>query len=262
MAYKIVISNQKGGVAKTTTAVNIADAFRYMNYRVLLLDLDPQCNSTSVFLKEAPEKDMLDVFLKKSPISECIYHTKSCDIVAGSEALFDSEDLFIRAAGGTKIVKNALKEVDDQYDFVIMDTPPNCGAYMRNGLFAADGILTPVQAKTFALNGLSKFIDTVKLLKDDGNENLAILGILLTMYDKRHKQDRDVIKQLPAIGEQLGIRIFNSYIRVNQSIENAISNSESLFTSNGNSNGANDYADLALEILDIIEKKEALNGCA
>lgn len=257
MSYKIVIANQKGGVAKTTTAVNIADALKYMGYKVLLLDLDPQCNSTSVFIGGAAAEDdktILDVFLKKEKLSDCIKETEFGDLVPGSRALADSEDTYMRAAGGLKIVKNALKEVNDIYDFVIMDTPPNCGAFMRNALFAADGIITPLQAKRFALDGLTDFLDTVELLKDDGNENLEILGLLLTMFDQRNKQDKEVLKALPEVGHQLGINVFKKPVRVNQAIENAIADSKSLFRTNSGSNGANDYAYVVCEILEIIDK--------
>ncbi len=257
MAYKIVVANQKGGVAKTTTAVNIADALMYMKYKVLLLDLDPQCNSTSVFIGRAPaegDKTILNVFQKKDNISDCIKHTDFGDVVCGSRELANSEDTFMRAAGGLKIVKNAIKKIEDVYDFVIMDTPPNVGAFMRNALFAADGIITPLQAKRFALDGLSDFLDTVELLKDDGNENLEILGILLTMYDQRNKQDREVYEALPEVGASLNINVFKTAIRTCQDIENAIADSKSLFKTKSNSNGANDYADLVCEILEKIKR--------
>ena len=219
MAYKIVIANQKGGVAKTTTAVNMADALMYMNYRVLLIDLDPQCNSTSVFIGDSSldgKKTILDVFQKKANIKECIYKTDFGNIVCGSRALSDSEDTYMRAAGGLKIIKNAIKKVEEEFDFIIMDTPPNVDAYMRNALFAANGIVTPIQAKRFALDGLSDFLDTIELLKGDGNEELEILGILLTMYDQRNKQDREVKEALPSVGKQLNINIFKTAIRICQ----------------------------------------------
>ncbi len=255
MAYKIVVANQKGGVAKTTTAVNIADALMYMNNRVLLIDLDPQSNSTSVFTagEVINENNVVDVVLERNSIEECILHTEFGDIVPSNRELSDWDSKLIQAPGGTKRIKKAVKMIEDNYDYIIMDTPPNVGAFMRNALFAADGIITPLQAKRFALDGLSDFLDTVSALKEDGNENLDILGVLLTMYDQRNKQDREVKEALPAIGENLNIRIFDTKIRVCQDIENAIANSKSLFRTKPNSNGANDYADLILEVLKIIE---------
>ena len=259
MAYKIVIANQKGGVAKTTTAVNIADALIYMNYKVLLIDLDPQSNSTSVFKGDATGnegKTVLDVVLEKEKIKNCIEHTDFGDRVCGSRDLSNWDGQLITAPGGTKRIKKALKTIDKDYDFIIMDTPPNVGAFMRNALFAADGIVTPLQAKRFALDGLSDFLDTVSELKEDGNEDLQILGVLLTMYDQRNKQDREVIEALPDIGKQLNINVFRTVIRTCQDIENAIAESKSLFRTKESSNGANDYADLVIEILDLIKKGE------
>lgn len=257
MSYKIVVANQKGGVAKTTTAVNLADALMFMKYKVLLIDLDPQSNATSVF-KGDNEKDgkntVLDVVLEKKSIKECIQHTDFGDIVVGDRDLANWDGQLISAPGGTKRIKKAIKDVDDIYDFVIMDTPPNLNASMRNALFAADGIIAPLQAKRFALDGLSDFLDTIEELKSDGNEDLQILGVLLTMYDQRNRQDREVLSALPSIGESLGINIFKTVIRTCQDIENALSESKSLFRTKGSSNGANDYADLVIEILDMIKE--------
>ena len=256
MAYKIVVANQKGGVAKTTTAVNMADALMYMGYRVLLIDLDPQCNSTAVFKGSdtVDKNSALDVILEKKKMEDCIEHTDFGDIVCGSKELATWEGQLLTAPGGTKRIRKAVRDIEGQYDFIIMDTPPNVGAFMRNALFAADGIVTPLQAKRFALDGLSDFLDTVEELKEDGNESLKILGVLLTMYDKRNKQDREVIEALPDVGKSLQIHIFNTAIRICQDIENAISASQSLFRTKSHSNGANDYADFIGELLDIIKE--------
>ena len=254
MAYKIVVASQKGGVAKTTTAVNLADGLMYMNYRVLLIDLDPQCNSTSVFIGNdaTDENSASDFILERKKISECISHTDFGDIVCGSKDLASWEGQLLTVPGGTKRVKKALREIEELYDYIIMDTPPNVGAFMRSALFAANGIVTPLQAKRFALDGLSDFIDTVEELRYDGNENLEILGILLTMYDKRNRQDREVIEALPEVADSLNIHVFSTPIRICQDIENSISASKSLFRTKSSSNGANDYADFIGELLDMI----------
>jgi chromosome partitioning protein len=230
----------------------------YMGYRVLLVDLDPQSNSTSVFTAGEPagENTVLDVVLEKKDIKECILHTQFGDIVPGCRELASWDGQLIQAPGGTKRIRKAFKGIGQDYDFILMDTPPNVGAFMRNALFAADGIITPIQAKRFALDGLSDFLDTVVELQEDGNENLKILGVLLTVYDRRNRQDREVMAALPSVGEQLGIRVFKSVIRICQDIENAISDSKSIFRTRGNSNGANDYADLAIELLERIREME------
>lgn len=256
MAYKIVIANQKGGVAKTTTVINLADALMYMKNRVLVIDLDPQSNTTSVFAngEEITENTILDVILEEKGIEECILHTDFGDIVPGSKALGEWDGQLITKPGGTKRVKKALKQIEDEYDYIIMDTPPNVGAFMRSALFAADGIITPLQAKKFALDGLSSFIDTVKALKEDGNENLTFLGVLLTMFDKRNSQDREVKEALPKIGEALDINVFKTPIRICQDIEKCLADCKSLYRTKGNSNGAYDYAALVMEILEILGK--------
>lgn len=256
MATKIAITNAKGGVAKSTTAINIADALMYIGYRVLFIDMDPQANSTSVYeglMEKADDrKTLLDVMEKKSPTAECIEHTDFGDIIPGDPELAEQDAVYQTKIGGTKILKKALREIDDDYDFVIMDTPPNLGAYMRNAIYAADGCICPVLPKKFAIDGLSRLLDTIDDIKEDGNENLRIYGILLTIYDKRNAQDRALKEQLPAFGEELGFHVFETPIRTCQDVEKAISDCKSLFRTKGNSNGAIDYANVVKELLEEI----------
>ncbi|MGO5337917.1 ParA family protein [Bilifractor sp. LCP19S3_H10] len=256
MATKIAITNAKGGVGKTTTALNIADALMYIGYKVLFIDLDPQANSTSVYegsISRRPgEKTLLNVMEKKNSLSECIEHTAFGDIVPGDPKLADQDAVYTTKIGGTNIVKNALKEVDGLYDFVVMDTPPNIGAYMRNAIYAADGCICPVLPKKFAIDGLNQLLDTIKSIKDDGNQNLKIYGILLTIYDKRNSQDRALKEQLPVFGKELGFHVFKTPIRTCQDVEKALAECKSLFRTKGNSNGAMDYAALVQELLEVL----------
>lgn len=257
MAIKIAVTNAKGGVAKSTTAINIADALMYIGYKVLFIDLDPQANSTSVYrgtiTREAKEKTLFDLFEGKSKIKSCIQHTEFGDIVAGDARLSTLDSVYLTKVGGVKILKKALKDIENDYDFIIMDTPPNVGSFMRNAIYSATGVIVPVTPKKFAMDGLNTLIDTVNEIKEDGNENLKIYGIVLTMYDKRYAQDREILKELPALGEALAIHIFKKPIRLSQKIETSLSECKSLFRTAGSSNGANDYVELVKELLSKIE---------
>ncbi len=259
MAYKIVLSNKKGGVAKTTTAINIADALIFMGNRVLFLDLDSQCNSTSVFVGDSEletDKTVLNIFKKTASIKDCINHTPFGDIVCASKELENIQDELMRIPGGLKIIKKALAEVEDAYDYIIMDTPGDIGSFTRNALFAANGVIAPVEATKFALDGLADFIEIVEALREDGNESLDILGVLLTQFDIRNAQDREVRRALPDICDAIGVNFFKTNIRKNQDVEKAISSCVSLFRTYPNSNGANDYADLVSEIIEQINSQK------
>ena len=208
MSYKIVVANQKGGVAKTTTAVNLADALMFMKYKVLLIDLDPQSNATSVFRRENEKYEkntVLDVILEKKSIKECIHNTDFGDIVVGDRDLANWDGQLISAPGGTKRIKKAIKDVDNIYDFVIMDTPPNLNASMRNALFAADGIIAPLQAKRFALDGLSDFLDTIDELKSIIKRTSKVLDMKIT--DEAAEELAKRSRKTPRIANRLFKRV-------------------------------------------------------
>lgn len=253
MAIKIAITNAKGGVAKTTTAINIADALTFMGYKVLFIDMDPQGNSSSVYtgtlVREDTEKTLKDIFEKKEDVRNCITHTKMGDIILTDKSLAEQDTVYQVQIGGTKILKKALAPVENDYDFMIMDTPPSVGAFMQNALIAADGCVCPINPKKFAVDGLYLLLDKIEQIKENENPDLKIYGIVLTMYDQRNAQDKGIYQQLPDLGEEIGFHVFNTPIRTCQDIEKAIANSESLFRERGNSNGAKDYANLVGEIL-------------
>lgn len=262
MATKIAITNAKGGVAKTTTALNIADALMYIGYKVLFVDLDPQSNSTSVYegstTRSDDEKTLFDLFTdfttnnRINSIRDYIRNTDFGDIVPGDYRLADMDGAIITKPKGTKVIKDALKSVEDDYDFVIMDTPPNVGAYMRNAIRAADGCICPVLPKKFAIDGLGQLLNTIDDIRDDGNENLKVYGIVLTIYDQRNAQDKAIKEELPSLGTNFGFKVFETSIRTCQDVEKALAECKSLFRTRGNSNGAVDYANLVKEILEVI----------
>lgn len=258
---KIAVTNAKGGVAKTTTAINLADGLMHIGYNVLFIDLDPQANSTSIYTKNTErEPDDLTLFdlmrgclaQERLNIDAYIKSTEFGDIILGDRRLRTIDSEIISTIGGNKIIYRILKQIDGMYDYVIMDTPPNIGAFMRNALYAADGCICPVLPKKFAMDGLKDLIDTINMIKYDGNENLDIYGILLTVYDKRNSQDKMVKQMLPEIGKELRIRVFDTVIRTSQNVEKSLSRCQKLFDYYSQSAGASDYANFIKELLDII----------
>ena len=148
-------------------------------------------------------------------------------------------------------MKKALKEVEEQYDYIIMDTPPNLGVFMLNALTAANGVIIPIKAEKYAIDGLGKLNETIQEVIDNTNENLEIYGILLTAFDTRNKLDRNIKDQLEDYGEASDTKIFKP-IRVNQTIKDAQAESVSLFEKDSTCNGAVDYANLVKELFEIV----------
>ena len=256
MAVRISITNAKGGVAKTSTAINVADALMYMGYRVLFIDLDPQMNSSSVYVKDMDEVqyDLLDL-IKGKDIHSCITKTDFGEIIVGNEDLDDEEDKYYqRCRKNLYWLDEKLKDVDEEFHFIVFDTPPNVGTWMRSALFATNGVVVPFNAKAFAVSGLTRLLGKIDKIREESNPKLKVLGVCLTMYDKRNKQDKDIAWALPELGRTLGFHAFATAVATCQDIENAIANKQSLFRMKGNSNGAVDYVRLTHEILREVEE--------
>lgn len=252
MAIKIAITNAKGGVGKTTTAVCLADALMYVGYDVLFLDLDPQMNSSKVYTGEndISEAKTLKNLIKGDNVNNCITKTDFGDIILGDQSLADEEDtIYQMARKNLGKLRKSLEKIEDNYDFIMIDTPPNVGTWMRSALYAADGIVIPFNAKTFAVDGLGWLLETIDKIKESGNPNLKIYGGVLTFYDRRNRQDREIAKALPALGKALKFHTFSTHINTCQDIENTIAEGVSLFRSKGNSTGAVDYVHLLHELL-------------
>lgn len=258
MAKKIVICNNKGGVAKTTTAINIADALIFMGGRVLFIDMDPQMNSSSVFAGEydlTGAATVRDLLKGNVDINECIMQTEFGDIVLGDKLLENEEDEVYQAARKNPYrLKEALSKIEDDYDFIVCDTPPNIGTMLRNALFAADGLVIPFNAKTFAVDGLGNLLKNIDKIRKEGNKDLKIYGVVLTMYDRRNNQDKKIALALPSLGEAMGFHAFHTCISICQDVENVIADGKSLFKAKGNSAGAVDYVHLAQELLEEVVK--------
>ncbi len=259
MSIKIAIANQKGGVGKTTSAVNIADALRHLKYKVLFLDLDPQHNATNTYgAKIEDTASIVDVLKKDCEIKEAIQTVPLGDIITGDSLLAQEESYFNTQKAREHILKKILKDAEDDYDFIIMDTPPNLGIYMINALTAADGVIIPIKAEQYAIDGLSLLIDTINEVIDVLNEDLKIYGVALNVYDTRNSLDKDVMNVLPEVGAQKGFSVFKTPIRINQDVKKVQSLrgenvDRSLFDNYPSSNAAIDYVNLTKEILEVIK---------
>ena len=250
-AKKIAIANQKGGVGKSTTAINIADALKRCGYDVLFVDLDPQCNSTNSFHAQIEGANTLyDVMNGEVSIEDAIQHTDIGDVLAGDPLLSGEESKFMSKPGAYSIIKRNIKKVQDKYDFVIYDTPPNLGIYMLNALVAADGVIIPIKAEKYAIDGLSQLIKSINEVVETENEDLKIYGVLMTAYDKRNALDKDMWAQLPKVGEQVGFKVFKTPVRICQTIKVAQAEDVSLYDKDSSCTGALDYVDVIKELLE------------
>ena len=252
----ITIVNQKGGVGKTTTAINIADVLSHQkrNNRVLLIDIDPQHSATITYRAQIedtvtiydilqPDKD------KSSPIKEAIQHTEQGDIIAGDLLLRKLETELLQAPGSDMYLRRKLKDIADDYDYVIIDTPPNPGKYTVISLAAADACIIPMMPSRYAVNGIKQILDTIDTVRDYYNSDLINLGVLIVRYDARKKIDRQIAEQLPEYGKNSGFNVFNTKIRISQEVETSQSHDESLIDNYPKSYAALDYTDCVKEII-------------
>lgn len=253
MAIRIAVSNQKGGVGKTTTGINIADAFTHCGYRVLYMDGDPQCNASSTYgAKIEDEYTLYDLLEKKCKVEEAIQHTHMGDIIAGDPKLAELEYKLMTSIKGYASFDDIIKKIESAYDFVIMETPPSLGIYMIAALTAATGVIIPIKAEKYAIDGLKLLINTINDVIENSNPDLRIFGILLTAYDKRNNLDKDLWKELPSIGEEIGMRVFKNPIRICQAVKEAQKWDTSLFEEYPTSTAASDYSSVVRELLEVI----------
>lgn len=249
----IAIANQKGGVGKTTTALNVADALMHSGFSVLFIDVDPQTNSTSSYKAQIEDTyTVYDVFKKECSVDEAVQHTDFGDIIAGDPELSSIELTLQSSLGGYNILRNALSKSKGNYDYCIIDTPPNLGIYMLNALIASDYVLIPVRAEKYAIDGLTKLIQTINDVKGEPNANpdLQIAGVLLTSFDKRNGLDNKIWNELKTIESDGVFHVFPTPIRVCQDVKNAQDALQSLYEVYPNCNAAYDYAILTKELIE------------
>jgi len=246
----IAIANQKGGVGKTTTAINLSAALAMRQRRTLLIDLDPQGNTTmSYFDTQAIQRSMFDVMSEGVPLPDVVIPTKVeyLSLAPARISLAKLESKLVGEIDGHFRLKDRLEVVQDRYDFVIIDTPPALGLITVNALVAATHLLVPIQSSYFALEGTDDLLETVDRIRARPNPDLKLLGAVITLHDKRTTLARDVHR---AIRDVFGERVFETTISRSIRLEESPAHRESVFTFAPQSSGAYEYYKLCEEVLE------------
>ena len=260
MGKVIAIVNQKGGVGKTTTAVNLSASLGVLEKKVLLVDADPQANATSALgieLNDTQEKKTIyEVIENNIEIANSILSTNSpnLDIIPSTIDLVGVEIELVNLPERDKMLNNQINKIKDDYDFIIIDCPPSLGLITLNCLCSADSVLIPIQCEYFALEGLGKLMNTIRKIQNFQNHTLSIEGLLLTMYDSRLRLSNNVIEEVKMHFEDM---VFDTIIQRNVRLSEATGFGKSIIKYDANCRGAINYLNLAKEF---IEKNKLISN--
>ncbi|MGN1458499.1 MAG: ParA family protein [Acutalibacteraceae bacterium] len=250
MSIKIGIANRKGGIGKSSTALALAAGLKKRGYKILMIDTDPQRNTTNVYkAKTEGVATLYDIIFAGYKSSECIQHTEYGDIIASDENLQNADTQIKPSPGMYKYIRNAVKEVEDDYDFIIYDTQPYSGILLGNVLMSCQYIITPCTCDAFGIQGIMDFYDTIKEYQED-NEKLSILGLLIIKYKGRQNLTKDIEDNLlPEYAKQMNTKVFKTRIRESVKCQEAQTMRESIFDYAPKCTTAVDYDKLIDEIL-------------
>jgi chromosome partitioning protein len=245
----ITIANQKGGVGKTTTAVNLAAALAHKGVKTLLVDTDPQANTTMSFLDPRQiEKSMYDVLVDGVPAAEIITPTAiaNLDLAPARISLAKTESALVGEFDAPFRLKDRLAPIGDRYEFIVIDTPPTLGLITVNAMVIATHLLIPIQSSYFALEGTDDLLETVERIKARANPDLQLLGVLITLHDRRTLLARDIQEQIHRVFEG---KVFNTVITRSIRLEESPAYRASIFEHAPASTGAAEYYALCEEVI-------------
>jgi chromosome partitioning protein len=247
MAHVLAFANQKGGVAKTTSTVNLGAALREHDLRVLAVDMDPQGNLTMSqgIDTESLEKSMYDVLVHRTPIQDVIYQ-RELDVAASTIDLAGAEMALATMIGRERALQRAIDGVRDDYDYILIDTPPSLGLLTINALTASEGVIVPVQCEYLSLRGLLQLEKTLEMIRENLNPDVRIKGILPTLFDARTSHGKESIEVLR---ENFGDLVFDTVVRKTIKFAEAPVTGTSVLKYDSKGRGAESYRALAREVL-------------
>lgn len=255
MAKIISIANQKGGVGKTTTSINLSASIAAAEHRTLLIDIDPQANSTSGLGIDKNSTSIYEILVGLETVENSIINSDMphLDVVPANINLVGAEVELIDAENREALLREALKPLHDKYDFIFIDCPPSLGVLTLNSFTASNSVLIPVQCEYFALEGLGQLLNTINIVKKHFNPDLFIEGVLLTMYDPRLRLSNQVAEE---VKKYFGDKVFETMIHRNVRISEAPSYAKPVILYDAISTGSKNYISLASELINRINQNE------
>ncbi len=253
MSNIISIANQKGGVGKTSTAINLSASIAAAEYKTLLIDIDPQANSTHGLGLYDIDNSVYEVLIGAESLKDCIVNTymPNLDILPSNIDLVGAEVEIVSFEEREHLLRKAIETIKDDYDYIFIDCPPSLSLLTLNALTAADSVIIPVQCEYFALEGLGQLLNTINVVKKELNPNLDIRGVLLTMYDSRLNLSNQVVEE---VQKYFGEKVFKTIIHRNVRISEAPSHAKPVILYDAISTGAKNYMSLAAEVIDRTEQ--------
>ena len=259
MGKIIAIANQKGGVGKTTTAINISAGVAHLGFRVLVIDMDPQANLTSGLGYSKVYPTIYDVLVKNSEIEEVVRKTRieGLELLPSEISLVGAEVELVDERNRETRLKRIIMPLKREYDYIFIDSPPSLGLLTLNAIVAADSVIIPIQSEFYALEGLGKLLNTVRKIQSKLNPRLTIEGVLITMFDTRLNLSHQVVEE---VKKYFGDKVYNTVIPRNVKLAEAPSFGRTIFEYDPASRGAESYRNLSEEFLERNGQKGTWKG--